>query len=404
MKNLTLIKKILIWAAGFDIKTAQHCSESEISRMVTYGTLVFIPAFVALFSYSYAFNYAFDNIKAAIAGGIAAAIVLFIIERGIMATGRPGHFTLGMAGRLAFALCIGFMIAEPVILRVFEDSIDEEQYAELTNRQKEGVVSFDTQIADYRNELKGDEKHLLDLRKDYTQEMDGTGGSKQINQGPIYQKKLDDYKSFEAKYNQKVATTNTAIASIETRKNSTKTEVKDHQANRLLGRMQTLHRIAEKDSIVFASVWLLRLAFILIELIPLFLKMSPTGSRNSYYAIADKSDEESEQVFSMSSAERLKIKQQEDKLIYTEAYANLCHSEIKVLIDNKEKDTTYLMSKALMMSEKKTDLIGKVVKKIKDKQLLDEVIASIQSSHNGYMTVLNELIGKSNSNYPPSKI
>lgn len=403
MKQITKTQSLLIWAAGFDNQTAAQCTSSEIRKMTIAGSMVFIPAFLALFSYTYGFYFIFANTYAAIGCGIASAIVLFIIDRSIMAYGRPGSFSFGLAGRIMLAVTVGFLLAEPLILKIFEDSIQEQQFTELNSAKDSTAAPYDSRIAALQDNLAADQKRLYTLQQAYTAEMDGTGGSMIRNQGPIYQQKYQDYQDYQKLYASNQLTTATKIAEIQKQKSNALDLVEHNNADGLIGRMRALSSLGEKEPIVHWTTWLLRIFFTLIELLPLLIKISPAGDRGLYYKLVDMNDVEKEQIFEMSSKERLEFKQQEEKLRLTQAFAELCHKETQIIAGNKEKDSIYLMAKAQELTEKKIDFVGRAIKHIKDEALLKDVLARFDQIHAGFMTTINQLITKSNSNFSPDK-
>lgn len=399
MEQITKTQSILIWVAGFDRQTAAQCNSSEISKMTIAGTMVFIPAFLALFSYTYGFYFIFGNIYAAIGCGIASAIVLFILDRSIMAYGRPGSFSFGLVGRLMLAVTVGLLLAEPLILKIFEDSIQEQQFEELIIAKNRTATPYDAKIIALQDKLRDEQQHLNYLQQAYTREMDGTGGSGIRNQGPIFEKKFQDYQDYQKLYVSSQTTSAAKITEIQKQKSEALNLVEHNNADGLIGRMRALSSLGEKEPIVHWTTWLLRIFFTLIELLPMLIKITPTGGRDLYNKLVDMNDFEKEKIFKMSSEERLKFKQQEEKLRLTQAFAELCLKETQIIAGNKEKDSIYLMAKAQELTEKKIDFVGRAIKHIKDEGLLKEVLTRFDMIHAGFMTTINQLINKSNDNF-----
>lgn len=403
MKPITKTQTILLWAGGYDKETAELCTSPEIKKMTVAGAMVFIPAFIALFSYSYGFFFIFENITGALFGGIAASIVLFFIDRSVMAYGRPGKWSFGMLGRVLLAITVGFLLAEPLILKVFEDSIVETQLTELEDVKREKAKLYDTRIDALNKENTASTNHLNQLQQAYTSEMDGTGGSGIRNQGPIYQQKHNDYLAYQ-KQDSILRANNLALTNgIENEKSMALTTLEKNQAKGLIGRMRSLNKLADKEPIVGITSWLLRIFFCLIELLPLLIKISPSGDRGLYYKLVDANDLEREQVHEMSSKERLQLKSQEEKLRLTQAFNEICCKEIQSFLTAKEKDSNYLMMKALEMSERKIDIAGKAIKSIKDETLLNETLTVLENIHAGFMQTVEQLLSKSNTNFSTSK-
>ncbi|MBL0053075.1 MAG: DUF4407 domain-containing protein [Bacteroidetes bacterium] len=109
-----------------------------------------------------------------------------------MAYGRPGKFSLGMLGRVCLAVTVGFMLAEPIVLKVFEDSIEEQQYSELSQQKKSASTPYQNQIAALETDLKTDAAHLNELKKEYTGEADRTSVHSSAIRS-IYEMKKQNY-------------------------------------------------------------------------------------------------------------------------------------------------------------------------------------------------------------------
>ena len=92
---MTKITRFLIWAGGYDVQTAKLCTSSEINKLAIVGSTLFIAPLVGLFSYSYAFYFIFNNYFAAVFGGIFFSLVIFIIDRSIIAVGLFNKYSLG---------------------------------------------------------------------------------------------------------------------------------------------------------------------------------------------------------------------------------------------------------------------------------------------------------------------
>lgn len=398
MKKLSIIQRILIWLAGHDLKTAENCTSSEVKKICIYGSMVLIPGLIGLFSYGYGFYFIFKNVTAAIVGGVVMAFVLILIDRSILAFGR-GRFSLGMLGRVCMAVTAGFMLAEPIVLKVFEDSIEEQQYAELKQQKETAAIPYQNHVAALDDELKKDEARVNELQAAYTGEADGTGGSLIRNQGPIYEMKKQDYLDAKQSYDAKVARYAAKVQGINADKETEYTAIEKKNADGLIGRMRALNALGVKEPIVKWTTWLLRIFFCLIELLPLLIKISPTGDRGLYPRLVDITDKEREEIYAMSSEERKVVRQQEEKLRYTEEYAYLCMKETQIISSSKEKDTVFLMDRATALTEKKMDFITRATKNIKDPTMLQTVINHLNQIHVGFMSTIETLLSKSNRNF-----
>ncbi len=404
MKKLTLFQIICLWLAGYDRRTAEQCTTSEVQKMTIAGTMVAIPALVGLFSYGYAFYFVFDSMTAAKVGGLVSAILLLLIDRGIMAYGRPGRFSIGMLGRGVLALTVGLLLAEPLVLKIFEDSILEQQYDELETKRVIAARPFDIEIASLEAALYGMGENVEQLREAYTIEMDGTGGSGVPNKGPIYQQKYNDFLDFQKDYALKAITINSQVLAVRQRKMDGLAALTSANGDKLLGRMRALDALGQTEPIVQISTWLLRLFFTLIELLPLLIKISPSGDRGLYYRIVDISDLEQEGVLRAVSADRQQSLIKGEEIRYTRQYLELCQNELQIIAESKGKDTVYLMEKVASMAEMKIDLKHRAAKKIPDEALLERIYNQIDTIFDGFVQILTGLNERSNGNYAPDKV
>ena len=394
----------MLWFAGFDSKTAAQCTTSEVRKMTIAGSMVMIPPLVGLFSYGYAFYFIFNSIKGAIIGGVVSAIVLLLIDRSIMVYGRPGTFSFGMVGRVLLALTVGFMLAEPIVLKVFEDSITEQQYSEVTAAKKTAAIRFNKKITAVDSLLKEDERRLYKFQKGYTQEMDGYGSKLGEGQGDIYDKKVADYNNYKKEYRNKEVGAKAQIDTIKSQRKKRLEQIESKKDDGLIGRMRALHNLGESEPIVRNTTWLLRIFFILIELLPILIKISPTGDSGLYYKIVDIGDKERETVFAGLSKDREQIIMKEEQIRYAARYAELCEQELTNISNSKGNDAIHLMGRVLSMAEKKMEFKQRAANKITDEVLLNRVYIQIDEIFDGFVSTIDQLNGRSNDNYSSENI
>lgn len=403
MTKINFIQAALIWAAGYDRRTARECTSSEVTKMCVAGTMVLLPALVGLASYGYAFWILSKGSKeAALIGGCAAALVLFIIDRSIMAYGRPGVFSLGMMGRVLLATTVSFLLAEPVLLWVFGDAITEQQADELVVKKQNAAAPFDLQIEATRLELAPYEVHLQQLQQAYTVEMDGVGGSGHYGQRGNYWKKLSDYKAYQKERDAKAMEITDRIAELRSNKAARVAEVVATNADGLLGRMRALHALGEIDPFVRWATWLVRAALLLIELLPLMLKLSKSGDRGLYYNLVDKFDLEREEVVNGESEHRVTLQVKEGELKYQTEFARVVSKEIALLMTAKTNDTKYFMGRVMAMAETKIEHKQRAAKRfVNEGDLLTQVYRDIDRIYEEFLRTVYEMLDRRSSNPSP---
>lgn len=403
MTKINFIQSTLIWAAGYDRRTAKECTSSEITKMCVAGTMVMLPALLGFFSYGYAFwILGKGSTEAALLGGSVAAVVLFVIDRSIMAYGRPGVFSLGMAGRVLLAVTVSFLLAEPVLLWAFDDAIREQQVDELATAKRNAVVPFETQIDATRHELDPYEVRLQELQQAYTEEMDGTGGSRQVGLKQNYRRKRADFIAYKKERDDKVAQINTRIAQIEIEKAARVAEVVATNANGLLGRMRALHALGQSDPFVWWATWLIRAALVLIELLPLMLKLSKSGDKGLYYQLVDKFDTERETVVEGQSQHRVALQVKEGEFKYQTEFARVVSKEIAMMMGAKTSDTNYFMGRVMAMAETKINHKQRAAKRfVNEEALLEQVYRDIDAIYEEFLRTVYVLLDRRSSSPSP---
>lgn len=403
MNKINFVQSALLWAAGFDRRTAKECTSSEIAKMCVAGTMVILPALLGFFSYGYTFwILGKGSTAAALLGGSVAALVLFIIDRSIMAYGRPGVFSLGMGGRVLLAVTVSFLLAEPVLLWAFDDAISEQQVDELSTAKRNAAVPFETQIETTRNELDPYEVRLQQLQQAYTEEMDGTGGSRQVGPKQNYRRKRADYNAYKKERDTKVEQVNTRIAQIETEKAARVAEVVATNANGLLGRMRALHALGLSNPFVWWATWLVRVALVLIELLPLMLKLSKSGDKGLYYLLVDKFDTEREHVVEGQSLHRVALQVKEGELKYQTEFARVVSKEIAMMMTATANDTNYFMGRVMAMAETKITHKQRAAKRfVNEEDLLAQVYRDIDVIYDEFLRIVHSLLDRRSSSSSP---
>ena len=141
------IGDFFIWCAGSDTDLLSLCSQKERNKHIGYGTLVLVPAILALVSMSFALS-TVEGIKALpilyFLGGLIWSLIIFSFDRFIVSTHirkmddrselkSPAFFL-----RLGFALILGIVISHPLVMLYFDGSV-QDQIAENTALHKKEI-------------------------------------------------------------------------------------------------------------------------------------------------------------------------------------------------------------------------------------------------------------------------
>lgn len=105
--------------------------EKESIKYTRYGILVFIPAILGAISGGYAISTIVENQIIIVAFAVLWFFVILFIDMAISATmyktkkSTAWEFWITVAFRLLFAICVGMVVSHPLVLRVFEESINQ---------------------------------------------------------------------------------------------------------------------------------------------------------------------------------------------------------------------------------------------------------------------------------------
>lgn len=398
VQELNWFQRTLIWLAGKDIHTAALCNSSEVNKLCTAGTMVVIPPLMALFSWGYALNLIFDSLLLGVLGGIVSAIILLLIDRAIMGYGKDGEFSLGMFGRVLFACTIGFLLAEPFVLRIFQDRVDEHLSDTLRENKELVEKEYSVKIDALARELLEHRQHLITLQEAYTQEMDGNGSPFGAGQGKIYARKLQDYQSFKEWLVKKEEAVKQEKALLLQARQQDLEALESNIANGLTGRLRAIHDIANEEPIVKVALWLLRLTFLCIELIPLFIKITPSTGKNLYESIIMIKKDEQEEVINELSNARKEVITKEQKLAYDKRLVNVELEKLKLLIGRSEQEgITRIESQEKVLKKYLEHKSSKNEGKFAEEEIPNMPKAAIESIIADHINLLNELEFKPNT-------
>jgi hypothetical protein len=353
-----------------------------------------IPAFLGLFSGGYTMLLISGSLLLASIFAPAWAWVIFTIDRTVVANTKQGKLTLGVLGRLFLAVIIAFTISEPVILKLFSDAIEDKRLIIVDEKQTNATKQIDTQIAAIKD-VSGKEKAATDaLNKAFIQEVDGTGGSRVVNRGPIAEVKWGAYQNGLDDYNKNEASRNRELAGLGNQRTHKLQVVSDKDAKGFLGNLRILGRLMEEDTHVWWCVWLVRLLFLAIELIPIFIKLGSSSDYDLYVRIKDLNDKNQELLqIDLVEAKRSVMKSTQILLLQAEKL-RLQFEDTKMSMNSSTKFYEFFLDKIKYASEQKLKAKFNIIEKVKDEILRSALIVQIDQAYDGYVTTLDTLMQK----------
>jgi hypothetical protein len=179
------INRFFWWCAGTNVEVLEKCPTDHSKYFGVGGTIVFT-ALMASFAGGYAFFTAFKSTPLAFAFGVFWGLLIFNLDRYIVSTIGKGDGTSKItkeewkiaAPRLIMAILLGFVIATPLELKIFETEIQtvvERLKIDKAEELKSRDVSFNTEFEETKTKLAKVENDLTELTNNKKQLSDNAG-------------------------------------------------------------------------------------------------------------------------------------------------------------------------------------------------------------------------------------
>ncbi len=302
------MRNFFIWCAGSDQDILAHCTKAERNKHIGYGTLVLVPAILALVSMSFALSTIkeiSDQPIFYLLGGLVWSLIIFSFDRFVVSTHRrkmsnreelnqPSFYL-----RFAFAFILGIVISHPLVMLYFDGSV-QDQLARNTETEKERIgleydqkimaLSEQTAILDSsiwaKEAARNEQAQVVALEIDgeimkakkgnqLTTGLRGKGPSaeRKIKQLDQLQKELDDEKAYQAKLRVEYQAQSDQLRESKEKALAAFSLSKDY-----LQREMALEQLKEEHSIVGLTQFLLISLFILVDILPVIFKtFAPFG-------------------------------------------------------------------------------------------------------------------------------
>lgn len=394
MKNFNTLTRFLLTCAGVDLNTMRLCPSSEVNKYKITGSAVLLPASLGLFSGWYAMYLISQNFLISSLFAPCWGVVIFILDRAVVSSTTQGKLSGGVVGRIFLSVIIAFTISEPLILNLFNDSIQERRASIIDNKEKEATANLHEQIAEIKQQEEIEKAKVEALQKSYIEEADGTGGSRVPNKGPIAEIKGEAYENALAVYNQSNELRDAQISTILEEITAKKEEVEKNNANGLLGKMIILGALSNENNTVWWSLWLVRLLFLCIELIPILIKLSGSTKVGVYEEIVDVTNKICIDVQKLSSEKEKEVIRLERSVLLNKRMQELVSEEIMHTTELRLKDNINLLEKIQYMMEQQLKLKAHITEKVKDDVYREELLDQVSMVYESFVTMLNTLIAK----------
>ncbi|MEL6588978.1 MAG: DUF4407 domain-containing protein, partial [Bacteroidota bacterium] len=293
------LKEFFWFCAGANSEILHRCPTEQAKYMGIGGTILFT-AIMAGLAGGYAFESAFGDPRLSVPFGIFWGLMIFNLDRYIVSSTGKGDGTSKITRdewtnalpRLAMAILLGFVIATPLELRLFEKEIS----MEIETLKQERRAEAREQIGGNYGELEELELKIVALESATSEkgaardeaynamiaEAEGQSGSGRPGAGKIYRDKKSQYDKQEREYQELKSGNDKKIAKLEARIQDLKQSQDEEVANidniagqydGLMAKLEAFGKLTARYPAMNVAKWMISIMLILIEIAPILFKM-----------------------------------------------------------------------------------------------------------------------------------
>lgn len=323
------IELLFLWSSGADLEVLKMVPTEKSKYFGIGGTIIFT-ALMASFAGGYAFFTAFKSTYLSVPFGLFWGTLIFNLDRYIVASFGVGdgkktiskQELIEAAPRLVMAIILGFVIATPLELKLFEKEINAKINTDISIVTQKIINSAETdpRLLSLKSERKQIERDINNrnqiieskkifwenANKDKNDEWNLGKFSGKKGKGGYYEdlKQVADnaqneYTTIKADYSKLNEIAYNKIESIDkdisSRENQIGSEIENQktvqeQNDGLLARLKALSDLTSVSKTLLLSKWLITILFIFIEIAPILFKMMT--ERGPYDDIIDRKKHE----------------------------------------------------------------------------------------------------------------
>lgn len=309
------IARFFLWCAGSDLKVLEKVPGSEAIKQMGYGTLVVVPAVLALFAMSYALSTLTTNPAIYLSGGLVWAVIVFCFDRFIVSTFRKSESTVNdltstvFLSRLVFAGFVGVLVAHPLVMLYFNDSIEERLAADGRGKLAEieaGYVAKEVELGERVGELKAEirerERERNEFQGQLVDEIDGVVSGRTTGipgRGASAEEKKLQLQVAQTELEAARDRNLTEIAALEAQIGVIRDDGEVDRAGFVqpmdyLARAGALEALADASPHVNTVRWFLILFFVFVDTLPILFKgFTPRGPYDDQLQLAEFKSERS---------------------------------------------------------------------------------------------------------------
>lgn len=298
-KPLNSVQKFLIWSAGADQEIlSQESCRTERYKYESIGTTVILTAIMAFCSGGYALFTVFGSLTISISLGFIWGSIIFNLDRFFILTASQNksssklQFWVGAATRLSIAILLGFIVAKPLELRLFESEINQKISQQRRERERQEnrkdqdtpevkrINKINEEIDNLTREKTQASEALRKAQEDKIEEIEGKGVTGKPGFGNLAKERQKNVETIEKSVTfldnriQDLLKEKSNLIKKKQSSLSFKTpQDKEWQEGSLLDRISALEALSKDDPAIAITNKLITLLLIIIEIAPVLVKL-----------------------------------------------------------------------------------------------------------------------------------
>jgi len=301
--------RFFLWCAGADSDLLDRLPRSETTKQIGFGTLVLVPAVLALFAMTYALSTLSANPVVYGAGGLLWSAIVFCFDRFLVSSFRKSKSVADdisssvFLSRVVLAGFVGMIVAHPLVMLYFSDSIDERLDADRRRKINEIAATYETLRSEVESQVEAIEIELRQRESDrdgyrlrLVDEIDGVVSGRTSGvpgRGASAEEKKLQLERAEGELASARLRSLGRIDSLrsqlkETAVSKRQAEAAFQQSRDYLARVGALEALTEESPHVDRLQWFLILFFVFVDVLPILFKgLTPAGPYDEHLRLAE---------------------------------------------------------------------------------------------------------------------
>ncbi len=308
----TSLDNFLWWLSTAEPELIRDCAVDRNRYRIT-GVVVLCTWVFATMAWTYFFSTTNTNMLAYLMLGLFMGFIVLTIDRalikGINAKNKSKAGPLIFRGILA--LTIGFFMAQPAVLYLFDAEVRMQANMDNEGRRKTKLEQLQAMYAPQQQTLVTEQKRLEDIlqtsnaavekaRTNYLSEADGSGGTGKVGISTIALAKRVEYQKLDEAYKQLQTATQPQLDSLQLLQTAIKDSITVQEKRfadllnfGFLTRIEALQNLIKSNNAVASRYYLIICILMLIELMPVIAKsMLPDGPYADMIRLTEDNDRE----------------------------------------------------------------------------------------------------------------